>query len=242
MSKNKKTVDPVNDDVELPFKYLEFCEKIAEKILSKVIDQMEKCFDKKNSVLEAEIFSMSKKIDGLLSENSGLKKELADLKSKNATLSASLLDCEKKIDKIEQRELANCVNFNGQFDLPDEPNKAKIVSFIKTVLPPVDLKESNISDFSVHKSNGKANLKVKLDSLSTKVAILKAKKTCSLRNFFISESLTQKQYLLLQEAKRLVKLSHLHSSWSRNGSIFAKKREDSKPSLIAHMSDLQTLL
>jgi len=230
---NTKKSDEIEANGDVSVKMMEMFERIADKLIA----QMNLNFEKHTQILSNDLFNLNKRLDDFQNENKKLKKEVEELKKKNSDLSTICSKLEQKVDQLEQKEMINHVAINGEFQL--EPSKAKIVSFINTTMPSAKILENNVLDFQMNKKDGKTFLKIKLDNNATKTKLFQARKQAQPKNIFLSEFLTQRQYQLLQEAKRVAKLGHIKFAWSRNGSIFVKQNETSKPTQIYQPADVQ---
>jgi len=58
---------------------------------------------------------------------------------------------------------------------------------------------------------------------------------------FINEDLAKTTAELFQQARKLVRSKQLHSTWTRNGSLFIKSSEDSRPQKIKNSGELPVL-
>jgi environmental stress-induced protein Ves len=211
-----------------------------ERLAEKLLNQMNSNFLKHTEILTNEIFNLNNRIDKVQNENESLKKDILELSSKNSTLTATCNKLEQKLDQLEQKEIINHVSINGEFQI--EPKKEKIISFINTTMPNAKLTDSNIVDFQIMKKDKTSILKIKLDSNATKTKLFQARKQAAPKNIYLSECLTQRQYQLLQEAKKVAKSGHLRFAWSRNGSVFVKQTETSKPMPVYQLSDLDKFI
>jgi hypothetical protein len=248
MSKSKsKNEETAADHGEVSFKLVEMFERFTEKILTQMnanqtnqINQINLNFQKHTELLQNEIFSLTQRLDLAENENKKLKNDVVELNNKNSALANLCNKLEQKIDQIEAKENINDVTFNGEFQI--EPKRDKVVSFINSSLPSAKITEANILDFHLAKKENKSFLKIKLDSNATKAKLFQAHKQSAPKNIYLSECLTQRQYKLLQEAKGIAKLGHIKFVWSRNGSVFVRQTENSKPVQIYQNSDLQKFI
>jgi hypothetical protein len=83
---------------------------------------------------------------------------------------------------------------------------------------------------------------IKTNNLETKINIIKFKKQLKNKNMFISESLTNYNYQILKEVKKLCFDKVIFSAWTKNGVTFAKKKSDSKPIPIYNLNKLTDFL
>jgi hypothetical protein len=211
-----------------------------EKFTETMLKQMDLLLQKHTDKFSCELFDIHEKLNKTTLENQKMHCEIQDLTKKNEALVMAHMKLENKLDKLEQAELINDISINGEFQI--EPSKEKVASFVNKILPSVAFTDKNIIDFSVFKKEKMSYIKLKLDSNETKAKLFQAKKTMSMRNLFIAECLTPKKYTLLLEAKKIAKLGHLKFVWSRNGTIFGKKDETSKPAVIENVSDLKKFI
>lgn len=62
------------------------------------------------------------------------------------------------------------------------------------------------------------------------------------RTIFINDDLTQRNALLFQKAREEIRNRKLHAAWTRDGNVYAKLHDNSKPTKIDYYKDLSELI
>lgn len=223
------------DNLDIMQKMLEMFESFTEKILN----QMQTNFTKHTDLLNTELFNLSLKLDKECKNNEDLKKQVDNLNAKNVLLQNTCTALESKMDSYEQKELNNCISLTGELTV--KPLAEDVVNCLNLNLPTAKLTVSNILDFHIIKKDQSTTLKVKLDSNATKARVFQSKKLMVTKKLYLNECLTSKKFNLLQEAKKLTKLGTAKFVWSKNGQIFIRVNETSKPIRISSVLDLHSL-
>ena len=203
-------------------------------MFTEMMTQMKEDNERSYEVLKSEIFDLNQKCERVEKENRLLKEKNNKLEERMGLVKAQT-DCfAAKLNDMEQEKLSNGVNIINNSETFDKKIFSVCdnfhindVSFVKT------LKTKNSGKF-LH------NIIVKNDSVKNN--LFKNKKKLRDEGNSIFESLTKFNQNLLAEAKNLVSLKILFSSWSYKGSIFVKLSETDKPRRIKLISDLDNLV
>ena len=93
-------------------------------------------------------------------------------------------------------------------------------------------------------TNGRGNVLVKFHSYHKKKEIFYSKS--NLRHIpdriYVNEDLTKYNYKIVRALKEMKQVDQLHSYWTSNGNVYAKKRENSKPLRIHRLSVIRDRL
>jgi hypothetical protein len=201
--------------------------EVFEKFTSKILDQMNKNFNKQTELLSTELFELRKQIDLMQGQNTALQEENVKIKKEILTQRVMFEELEQKIDQMEQDKYKDDIVITGDFEIPSV-SPITISSFLHKMCPSSSISHASISSFFLSKNKtGQSLLKLTVKDRTEKISVLKSKKELAKKNIFVNEVLTNLRYKLLMTAKRLCREKKLAAAWTRNGKIFIKKTETS---------------
>ena len=179
-------------------------------------------------------------------------KLIDDLQSKVVKLSVKLDSMKVSLNDIEQYGRRNSLRFtNIKYDpkMQETELTKQMTNFINSKM----LKKGTSIDVSdidrCHPSgcrvtNGRGNVLVKFHSYHKKKEIFYSKS--NLRHIpdriYVNEDLTKYNYKIVRALKEMKQVDQLHSYWTSNGNVYAKKLENSKPFRIHRLSDIRDRL
>jgi hypothetical protein len=239
--KNCKETGKNEIDVDNPDSFAKLAE-MYKTCNTSLIEQMNKNFEKHCEILRAEIFDLRNKFDQVEKENLKLKKENIALKNEQTSQKTMLVDLNLRVDNIEQEQLKNDVVLVGKFDLGTAPlSPTSISAFVKNTCS-AHIEAKAITNFYVTKNiKGESVLKMSISNKIDRLALFKSRKNLAAKHIFVNEVLTSAKYKLLMCAKGLCKDKKLFSAWSREGKIFVRSSDISKPVIVTNIDHLSSL-
>ena len=191
------------------------------------------------------------KLEELLTENQQIKAENIELRKTVKVLEKKVLNNESTIDDLEQygrREMIEIEGFPAKANENIEDLVIKIAAACEVKITPDDIEAAHRV-----KSRTKTNLPiiVKFKSRKTKQGIMANKKKLSGKktsdfgypksDFFVNESLTQRNKNLLRLTRLKRKEKGYRYAWSNNGNVFARKDAESIILAIKNEEDLSKI-
>ncbi len=171
-------------------------------------------------------------------------KEQLHMELEKSTEMASKHDL--KLDAVEQQLKSRNVVVHGIFEDDDETVKQKLVDLSNNVLG-IHMKSLDIENtFRYGKSteNRPRKLMVKFRSKKMRDDFYSNRKKTPITpsssdNIYINEDLTQLRSKLFHDARNLVKIGKLHSTWTQYGNVMVKSTNNDKPTAIFCHRDLK---
>ena len=194
------------------------------------------------SIEKAQLFSKNKinTVEGYVNEiwkeNAAIKKEHEELLKKIKESQRKVEIAQMKTDELEQYGRKAMLEING-FPRSAQEDPWKILDLAKKL--DVALAEDNIEACHRISTNDKAGFIVELSSRKKRDELLNARKklaSISIADFgfkgegkiFINESLTAKRKALIRELKSKKEEYHFKYVWSKKGTIFIRRDENSR--------------
>jgi hypothetical protein len=243
MSQKKNKETGKNEiDIENPDAFAKLVE-LYKSCNTSLIDQMNKNFERHCELLRAEIFDLKNKFDQVEKENIKLKKENIALKNDQISQKNLLGELHLRVDDIEQEQLKNDVVLVGKFDICTAPlSPTSISTFVKNTCS-AHIEAKSITKFYATKNTkGESVLKLSISNKIDRLALFKCRKSLAEKHIFVNEVLTSAKYKLLMSAKGLCKDKKLFAAWSREGKIFVRASDISKPMIISNIEQLSSLV
>lgn len=216
------------------------CDSVTTAILPSINDAIRNSVSECMKPFVEQINSQRTEIDQLQSENIILKEE-------NKCLHDKIDDLSNVVEQLEQHGRRNTLRFHN---IPLTQNQIKSTDevLIKFLHEKLDI---TITDADIDRSHilgkinrfNKAQIICRFRSWNIKNKIFKSKSKLAKNpdKIFISEDLTQPRRELVVRLNHLRKSQIIQSSWTHDGSIFAKVSESSRTMKILCHSDIDNL-
>ncbi len=232
----------ISDRLEL---FTNRLDKIDEKI-----DKMEK----KQATVNNKIDSLDGYINNIWKENAEIKKENEEILKRAKESQRKAEVAQAKIDDLEQYGRKAMIEVNG-FPRLDEEDPWKLTLDLAEKLN-VSVSENEIEACHRISGNEKAGIIVEFASRRKRDEFLVAKKKLSgisTKDFgfevskkgegriFINESLTAKRKMLIRDLKSKKEEFNFKYVWSKKGTIFIRRDENSRAIRINSLDDLNKL-
>ena len=188
------------------------------------------------------------KLEEILAENQQIKTENAELRKTVKELEKKVIENEAAINDLEQYGRREMIEIDG-FPAKDSEDVEELVIKVAAACD-VNIKPEDIEAAHHVKSRTKKNLPiiVKFKSRKTKELIMTNKKKLANKkttdfgytgnDFYINESLTQRNKNLLRLTRQKKKEKGYRYAWSHNGLIFARKDAESNVLSIKSETDV----
>ena len=153
------------------------------------------------------------------------------------------LTCE--IDELKQQARNKILVISGVHEQQNENTETTVIELCKAIkvnLHPVDI--DGVIRVGEETENKPRLIMLTVTTQKKKIQIMKEKKNLKKldRQIYINESLTVKQSELFADSRKAFREKKIHATWTRDGRVYVKVKEQDNPKFIQNSLELYKLL
>ena len=223
---------------------------LQEEDIVKISDLLKSTFESQlstivSNIIDGVVHGLQQKMDALESENAFLKNKVNELENK-------LIQAQDRQDKADQYSRRNCFRLSGIREAEGESTDQIALDMTKAIGADLKLEEIDRSH-RLGKPRGNSiagsqpqkprQIIVKFTSYRARNKVLKLKAQLKHNGYpsaFLNEDLTTSRSSIFFQARKLLKDGHIQGTWTSDGVIIVKGKDDRKRR-IETQSDLDAL-
>ena len=228
----------------------EASEETLLEVMISMRDMIKVTYEKQFQLLQCELHTINIKMDTITeklvkseNEHIKMKKENCILQKRIISLESSVEKFELKQDAEEQKKLTNFFTIAANEDIISVNSTKselcqiinKVVNTNGKVIKPEDFKSLMLNK---HNSTTFANIEIHDNGKDTKKQIFFKRKEFRANRIFTSERLTPLQSQIFKRAREMCIAKSILATWTKDGSIFYKKKEGDKGMLLTSITDI----